>query len=52
MVIRATVHTTSPKVSSNFWNRVFSPIQRRLRETGRFYRARQYSQYLTFPFAY
>jgi hypothetical protein len=37
---------------SHFWKEVFFPIQRRFRQTDRFHEARQYSQYLTFPFVY
>jgi hypothetical protein len=37
---------------SNFWIELFFPIQRRVGETDRFHQARQYSQYLTFPFVY
>jgi hypothetical protein len=47
-----TIRTMTPKVPSNFWEKVFYPIRKRLRETDRLYRARERSQYLTFPFVY
>ena len=48
----STIRIMTSKVPSNFWEKVFYPIRKCLRETDRFYRAREQSQYLTFPFVY
>ena len=46
------VRRMTPKVSNNFWEKVFGPIWHRHQEADLFYQARQQSQYLTFPFVF
>jgi len=48
----AAIRTTTPKVPSNFGEKIFYQIGRRPHETDRFNDARQKSQLLTFPFAF